>query len=97
MSESRPLERPTTITTPSTKPPRAASAELDACDLITFADGIEEAGFVELARRSRVVARDVLRLAADLDAERSARVAIQEQRDRLLEIVADPPENSAAA
>ena len=58
--------------------------EEDARELIAFADGLEEGGFRDYARRSRVVARELLQCAADVRAERSARAAIQAQRDKLL-------------
>ena len=48
-----------------------------------FADGVEEAGLRVYAQRARVVADDLLRIAADLRAERSARLSIQQERDRL--------------
>ena len=57
--------------------------ERRARDLIVFADGAEEAGLVMYAQRARVVARDVLRVAGELRAERSARGSIQAERDRL--------------
>lgn len=59
-----------------------------ATHLLAFADGFEEAGYCGLARQSRVVARDVLRLADELDSERAARRGIQTQRDDALEILA---------
>ena len=55
----------------------------DARDLIVFADGVEDAGQRAYAQRARVVARDLLRIADDLRAERSARASIQAERDRL--------------
>jgi hypothetical protein len=60
-----------------------------ARDLILFADGVQEGagGFPELARRARVAARDVLELAEQLDAERSARVAMQKARDEALDVL----------
>ena len=60
---------------------RLKRMEQDARDLIAFADGLEEGGFRDYAQRSRVVARDLLTCASELRAERSARVAIQKQRD----------------
>jgi hypothetical protein len=57
--------------------------EQRARDLIVFADGVEEAGLRVYAQRARVVADDLLRIAADLRAERSARLSIQQERDRL--------------
>jgi hypothetical protein len=58
-----------------------------ARELVVFCDGAEEAGLVGYARRARVVARDVLELVVALEGERSARVAMQEARDQLQEIV----------
>jgi hypothetical protein len=55
--------------------------------LIEFADGIEEAGYPELARRSRMSARDVLELAEQVREERSARVALQARAETLQSIV----------
>lgn len=62
------------------------AAEL-AAELIVFADGAEEAGLIVYAQRARVVARETLWLVDSLAAERSARVAMQEARDRLLQMV----------
>jgi hypothetical protein len=58
-----------------------------ARELLTFADGVEEAGLVRFAQKSRVVARDALDLAEQLSAERSARVAMQAARDRCLALL----------
>lgn len=63
---------------------REEQAARDAAELLTFSDGVEEV-MPGLARRSRVAARDVLWLVGLVEAERSARQAIQEQRDGLLE------------
>lgn len=60
-------------------------AEQRARDLISFADGCEEAGLTVYAQRARVVAGDLLQVAEDLRAERSVRVSIQAERDRLYE------------
>lgn len=57
-------------------------AALQARELIVFCDAIQEAGFPELARRSRVVARDLLETLDMLGAERSARRAMQETCQR---------------
>jgi hypothetical protein len=54
-----------------------AQAEQRARDLIVFADGVGECGFRIYAQRARAVADDLLRVAGDLRAERSARVSIQ--------------------
>jgi hypothetical protein len=64
------------------------SAAERARDLIVFCDGFDEGGlYPRFTRRARVVARDLIDALDQLDAERSARIAIQAQRDRLLGIV----------
>jgi hypothetical protein len=68
------------------------SVDLDAAvararDLIEFANGLDEAGLSETARRSRVVARDLLELVDELRAERSARRAAQTNYDRALAVI----------
>jgi hypothetical protein len=60
--------------------------ECRARELLVFADGVLDAGFEQLSRRSRVVAGDLIRCIEELRAERSARVAIQAARDRLLAV-----------
>ena len=45
-------------------------------------------GITDLGADSRALARLTLELADELEAERSARVALQEARDRCLEIIA---------
>lgn len=60
-----------------------------AQEFLHFSDGFEDAGHPELARRSRVTARDVIDLAGQLEAERSARVAIQRARDQAVAILAE--------
>jgi hypothetical protein len=75
--------------------------ELDAIvararDLLTFADGLEEAGLPEIARRSRMVARDVLELAEELTAERSARRSSQENYERARDVIARRETGAAA-
>ena len=67
---------------------REQQAAQHAQELITFADGAEEAGLVDYARRARNVARETLWLVDQLQAERDARKTIQAARDRLLEMVA---------
>jgi len=62
-------------------------ARRDAQRLIVFCDGIECAGLDDYASRSRVVARQSLALAEALDAERSARVALQARCLRQEEIL----------
>lgn len=56
--------------------------ERRASELMLFCDGAEDAGMAAYARRGRDVARDTLRLLRELEAERSARQAVQAQRDR---------------
>jgi hypothetical protein len=50
-----------------------------AHDLLVFCDALEEAGMPQLARRSRLVARDLLEALELLEAERSTRTALQER------------------
>lgn len=69
---------------PSILERRLAAAGESARELITFADGVEDAGHPDLARRSRNVARETLWLLDQLSAERSARRAFQTSHDRLL-------------
>ncbi len=68
----------------------------EARDLLTFADGYEDAGHPELARRSRVVARELLRALQALADERSTREAVQRQRDSALEVLATHAGQAAA-
>jgi hypothetical protein len=63
-------------------------AEQAARELIAFADGAEEAGLVSYAQKSRAVARDLLSIAGELRAERSARIAIQKNCELLRDMVA---------
>jgi hypothetical protein len=59
-----------------------------ARELIAFCDGLDESGLLpDFARRSRVVARELLENLDLLDAERSARRALQERCDRQQEIL----------
>jgi len=66
-------------------------ARKETAALLIFIEGAEDTGGAdagpELRRRARIVARALLDLADQLDAERSARVAIQTQRDTLQRIV----------
>lgn len=55
---------------------------------ITFCDGFEDAGSAVYAGHGRKIARDAIRTLAALDAERSARRAIQKQRDDSVAILA---------
>ena len=66
---------------------REQQAAQQAEQLIVFADGCEEAGLVTYARKARVVARETLWLVETLANERSARQAIQTQRDECLELL----------
>lgn len=54
---------------------------------VAFCDGAEEAGLVEFAQRGRTIARELLDALDMLDAERSARRAMQERCERLEEIL----------
>ena len=71
--------------------------EKEARELLAFADGVEASsdvasspierdqdGRVVYARLARRTARETIRLVAALRTERSARTAIQAERDRLL-------------
>jgi hypothetical protein len=58
-----------------------------AHELIAFADGLEDAGLIDTAHRSRVVARDLTEIADQLRAERSARSAAQANYERCLNIL----------
>lgn len=66
-----------------------------ARDLIVFADGVLDAGFEQLGRRARVVADDLLRVADDLEAERSARVAVQGARDTAVALLTQRAKQTA--
>jgi hypothetical protein len=57
-----------------------------AREFVVFCDGAEEAGFADYARRGRSVARDCLDALDMLDAERSARRAIQGRAVRFEEL-----------
>lgn len=68
--------------------------DVDACEgraheLISFTEGLDEAGMHDTARRSRVVARDVLDLVVELRSERSGRVAMQANYKRCLDVLAN--------
>jgi hypothetical protein len=56
-------------------------------EFLLFADGVEDAGLVEYARRARVVARDLDDALDELAAERSARVSIQAARDNCIALL----------
>lgn len=64
------------------------TARRDAHDLVVFCDGFEEGGFPELARHSRLVARELLAALDALEAERSVRVALQERCETQQQILA---------
>ena len=66
---------------------RETQARTAARELIVFADGLEQGGWGDYARRARNVARDALWALDELEAERSARQAVQQARDRLLTMV----------
>jgi hypothetical protein len=63
--------------------------ERRARDLIEFADGLDDTGLHRTAGRCRIAADDLLRILADVRAERAARVKIQADRDRCLTLLAD--------
>ena len=65
-----------------TRPESQARAR--AAELQVFAAGLDDGGHPETARRLRLAARDILDLVKALEAERSARRSIQEQRDTAL-------------
>ena len=65
----------------------AVNAQERASAFIVFCDGLEEGGLGEYARWGRLLARELLEALEALDAERSARVAIQEARDRAVELL----------
>jgi hypothetical protein len=67
---------------------RAASAARRARDLIVYADGVEEAGLENYARRARDVAREVIWLVEEVARERAARALIQERCDELRRLLA---------
>lgn len=62
----------------------------------TFCDGIEDAGMTRYAQIGRTVADELRRCANELEAERSARIKIQVDRDRCLAILADQAGKAAA-
>jgi hypothetical protein len=66
-------------------------------DFIEFCNGLEEAGLPEFARRGRVVARLLIEAVDELDAERSARRAIQERAEGCEEILRRRAGEAAAA
>ncbi len=68
----------------TTREQQAATA---ARELIVFADGLEQGGWGDYARRARLVARDALWALDELAAERSARQAVQQARDRLMDML----------
>lgn len=66
--------------------------DLDACgersrELVTFADGLDDAGMHDSARRLRLASYDVAELISWLRAERSARVAMQAKYQRCLDVL----------
>lgn len=66
-----------------------ATIERRATELIAFTDGLDDAGMHESARRSRLVARDVLELTEALRAERSGREAAQASYQRCLDLLGE--------
>jgi hypothetical protein len=68
-------------------PAPIGDAATRAHELLLATGLFEELGYGQLAARSRMVARDALELQDQLDAERSARRAMQADRDRLRELL----------
>jgi hypothetical protein len=68
---------------------RETDAERRARDLIVFADGLDDVGLHRLAGRCRVVADDCLRLCVQVAFERAARLKIQADRERCLDLLAN--------
>lgn len=62
---------------------------IEGATLAFHPDSPEAQSALDLARRGRLIARDLLRTLQQLEAERSARVAVQQARDRLLEMLGD--------
>jgi hypothetical protein len=60
---------------------------VEGATLAFLPDGPEAQAALDLARRGRTVARDLLRALNDLETERHARQAMQEARDRLLDML----------
>jgi hypothetical protein len=60
---------------------------VDTLDLTAFANGLEEAGLTETARRVRLAAYDIQNLTQQLTAERSARIALQNRCETQQEII----------
>jgi hypothetical protein len=63
------------------------TAEQRARDFIVFCDAAEQFRFIDYARRGRTIARDLLDTLEELAVERSARVAIQAERNRFRELL----------
>jgi hypothetical protein len=72
--------------TQTARKPREQTAAEQAAELILFADGFEIA-FPDIARRARVVARETIWLVDMLQAERSARAALQTRCDTQQELL----------
>jgi len=68
-----------------------------ARDALAAGDVLEEIGLPEFGGRLRVLARDVLELAEQLEAERSARRTIQADRDDAVAILARQADAALAA
>lgn len=68
---------------------REQQAARDAEQLIVFADGAEEAGLTVYARRARVVARETIWLATELENARSTNRALKQKTDRMDDILAE--------
>ena len=66
---------------------RHQQAAQQARELIVFADGMEAVGYTDYAQRARVVARETVWLVGELEAERSARRALQARCDTQQELL----------
>lgn len=71
---------------------RAAAAAARARELLLFADGAQDAGVQpQLCMRARAVARELIWAVDELASERSARIAMQKQRDDCLKLITARP------
>jgi len=69
-------------------------ARCRAIEFELFAAGIDDAGQPETARRLRLAAQDLQDVTETLEAERSARRALQERAERLQAIVGQAAHNA---
>lgn len=59
----------------------------DPQEFIVFCNGLEAGGRVDLARRGRAVARGYIDALQQLESERCARITMQQNYERCLEII----------